>query len=218
MRIEELVDYYPRLYHMAEDGSWPSIQARGLHSTASLVELFEIPEPRRTQLLTQHRPNPVPLAHPVHGHAVLRDQQPLQPAKLAELLTDMTVGQWIRLLNSRVFFWLHPDRLATLANAAAYRSRPHLVLTVDTASLVSAHADRVRLCHLNSGATAHLIGRRGSATFKPIADYRHPRSRVRPPRHIAELAVLGSVPDILVHTVTAERWQAGGARKSVVGP
>ncbi len=114
MEIDELIHYYPRLYHMAEDDSWPSIQAHGLLSTASLIDLFEIREPRRTQLLTQHRSQSIPLEHAIHGHAVVRDQKPLAPTKLARLLNDdMTVGQWIRLLNSHVFFWLHPDRLAS---------------------------------------------------------------------------------------------------------
>jgi hypothetical protein len=45
VEIHELIDYYPRPYHMAADGSWPSIRAYGLLSTASLVELFEVPEP-----------------------------------------------------------------------------------------------------------------------------------------------------------------------------
>jgi hypothetical protein len=120
----------------------------------------------------------------------------------------MTVGQWIQLLNSHVFFWLHPDRLTRLLNARAYRDRPHLVLTVDTGSLLSVHVDRVRLSHLNSGATAYVSGRRGSATFKPIADFQHPQSRQRPPRYIAELAVMGGVPDIAVHTIKVERRQA----------
>jgi hypothetical protein len=213
VEIDELIHYYPWLYHMAEDGSWLSIQAHGLLSTAGLLDLFQIPEPRRTQLLTQHRPQSIPLEHAIHGHAVVRDQKPLAPSKLARLLSDMTVGQWIRLLNSHVFFWLHPDRLARFLNAGAYRSRPHLVLTVDTGSLVNACADRVRLSHLNSGATARGVGRRGATTLKPVADFQHPRSRQQPPRYIVELAVLGSVPDIAIHTVKVERWQA----KQVLG-
>ncbi len=205
MRIDELIEYYPRLYHMAEDGSWPSIARHGLLSTERLVDLFEVPEPQRTMLLTQHRPECVPLAHPRHGHAVIRDQKPLQITKLQRLLTDLTVTQWIQLLNSHVFFWLHPDRLATLLNARAYRTRPHVVLTVDTRSLVSAHAARVRLSPINSGATAYLNGHRGSATFQPIAAYQHPRSRLRPPKYVIELAVAQHIPDIVDHTLRVER-------------
>jgi Family of unknown function (DUF7002) len=209
MEIDELIHYYPQLYHVAEDGSWPSIQAHGLLSTACLIDLFQILEPRRTQLLTQRRPRSIPLDHAIYGHAVIRDQKPLQPTNLARLLDDdMNVEQWIRLLNNHVFFWLHPKRLAGFLNAAAYRSRPHLVLTVDTRSLVNANANRVRLSHLNSGTTTRGIGRRGATTLKPIADFQHPRTRQRPHRRIVELAVLSSVPDIAVHTVKVERWQA----------
>jgi hypothetical protein len=205
MHIDELIEYYPRLYHMAEDGSWPSISRHGLLSTERLIDLYEVPEPQRTTLLTRHRPNSVPLTHPRHGNAVIRDQKPLQITKLQQLLTDMTVTQWIRLLNSHVFFWLHPERLTTLLNARAYRSRPHVVLTVDTRSLINAHADRIRLSPINSGAAAYLNGHRGSATFQPIAAYQHPRSRVRPARHVAELAVAQQVPDIVDHTLRVER-------------
>jgi len=214
VKIEELIAYYPRLYHMAEDGSWPSIQAHGLFSTARLIDLYEIPEPQRTQLLTQHRPESIPLTHPVHGRAVIRDQKPLQITKLNRLLTDLTAAQWIRMLNSYVFFWVHPDRLAGLLNAKAYRDRPHLVLTVDTGSLLRVYADRVRLSHLNSGAT-HVNGRRGSATFQSIAAFSHPRSRQRPAKHVAELAVLGSVPDITDHTIEVHRRQANQVIRTV---
>jgi hypothetical protein len=207
LEIDELIAYYPRLYHMAEDGSWPSIQAHGLLSTATLIDLYEVPEPQRTRLLTQHRPDSIPLTHPVHGQVVIRDQKPLGITKLNRLLTDLTAAEWIRMLNSYVFFWVHPDRLVGLLNAKAYQDRPHLVLTVDTGSLLRVHADRVRLSHLNSGAT-HVNGRRGSATFQSIAAFSHPRSRQRPAKDVAELAVLGSVPDLVDHTIEVQRCQA----------
>src|SRR5262245_5676929 len=117
MDTNDLFEWYPRLYHMTEDGAWSSIRRRGLLSTASLIDLFEIPEPKRTRLLEERRPESVELTHPVHGRVVLRDQKPLWPSKLQNLLTDMTVPQWIRLLNGHVFFWLHPDRLTGLLNA-----------------------------------------------------------------------------------------------------
>jgi len=218
MRVDDLIEYYPRLYHMAEDGSWPSISRHGLLSTERLVDLFEVPEPNRTILLTQHRPDSVPLTHPRHGRAVVRDQKPLQITKLQRLLTDMTVTEWIRLLNGHVFFWLHPDRLATLLNARAYRKRPHVVLTVDTRSLVSVHAERIRLSPINSGATAYLNGRRGSATFHPIAAYQHPRSRLRPPTYVVELAVPQHIPDIVNHTLRVERRQGDRVLETLAIP
>jgi hypothetical protein len=58
-----------------------------------------------------------------------------------------------------------------------------------------------------SGATAYPIGSRGRTTFKSIVAFQHPRSRLRPPTCIVELAVLGGVPDIALHTVKVERCQ-----------
>ena len=211
MGPNELIEYYPRLYHMTEDGTWDSIRERGLLSTASLVELFEVPEPKRTQLLTQHRPNSVPLTHPVYGRVVIRDQKPLPPSKLERLLLDMTVPQWMELLNGFVFFWLQAERVSRLLNARAYRNRSHLVLTLDTKRLVNDHSPEIRLSPINSGAAAYLQGSRGSATFKSIEDFPHPqpRSLSKPPKYIAELAVPSAVPNILQYTLRVERLQGG---------
>jgi hypothetical protein len=211
MGPDELVEYYPHLYHMTEDGTWDCIRERGLLSTASLVELFEVPEPERTQLLTQHRPNSVPLTHPAHGRVVIRDQKPLPPSKLERLLLDMTVPQWMELLNGFVFFWLQADRVSRLLNARAYRNRSHLVLTLDTKRLVNDHSSQIRLSPINSGAAAYLQGSRGSATFKSIKDFPHPRPRSlsKPPKYIAELAVPNAVPNILEYIMRVERLQGG---------
>jgi hypothetical protein len=211
MSPDELIEYYPRLYHMTEDGTWGSIRERGLLSTASLVELFEVPEPERTQLLTQHRPNSVPLTHPVHGRVVIRDQKPLPPSKLERLLLDMAVPQWMELLNGFVFFWLQAERVSRLLNARAYRNRSHLVLTLDTKRLVNDHSSQIRLSPINSGAAAYLQGSRGSSTFKSIDDFPHPRPRslTKPPKYVAELAVPNAVPNILEYTLRVERLQGG---------
>ncbi|HKE98391.1 MAG TPA: hypothetical protein VKG45_05620 [Actinomycetes bacterium] len=217
MDTNDLFEWYPRLYHMTEDGAWSSIRRRGLLSTASLIDLFEIPEPKRTRLLEERRPESVELTHPVHGRVVLRDQKPLWPSKLQNLLTDMTVPQWIRLLNGHVFFWLHPDRLTGLLNARAYRERPHLVLTLDTRSLVSSRAGLVRLSRINSGSAAYMNGRRGSATFQRIVDYQHPRPRAlpEPPKHVAELTVPGGVPDLERHVIRAQRMRRGTVLETI---
>jgi hypothetical protein len=66
---------------------------------------------------------------------------------------NMTVLEWLTTLNDRVYFWLHPKRLATLLQSRPNRSSEHDILTVDTASLVAAHHDKIRLSAINSGAT-----------------------------------------------------------------
>jgi len=40
MLINDLIAKYPKLYHMAEDGSWPNIQKLGLLSTSALLTKF----------------------------------------------------------------------------------------------------------------------------------------------------------------------------------
>ena len=40
LEIDALCRTYPRLYHMATAGSWPSLRERGLLSTTALLELF----------------------------------------------------------------------------------------------------------------------------------------------------------------------------------
>lgn len=198
---------YPRLYHMAEDGSWPSIQQHGLLSTESLVTLFEVPADRREALLTMRRPNLVQISHPKLGTAVIRDQKPLSERKLEQCLTGVSVQDWLRLLNSKVFFWLQEVRLTRLLGAAAYRGVPHTVITVDTASLIAKYRSTIELSRINSGSTVYAAASRGSNTFLPISDYPHP-PRKRPAAagsDVAELAVDTGIPDISEYVVAVDR-------------
>ncbi|WP_430867214.1 DUF7002 family protein [Demequina aurantiaca] len=201
----ELVATYPHIFHMAEESAWEGIQRHGLLSTEALVDLFETPNPRRNRLLSERRPDMTAVLHDVHGSALIRDNGPLNEKKLAACLIDMTVPEFLHLINSKVFFWPTEKRLQTLFEAPAYRDRPHLILTIDTASLLAAHAERVTLSPINSGATVHNAPRRGSETFKTIADYdfeywRTKRSR---PTAVAEICVDHSVPDVISHLVEA---------------
>jgi hypothetical protein len=50
---EELVSIYPRLWHMAEDGSWPSIADNGLLSTSALLDLYGVSGKSRAR--SRHR-------------------------------------------------------------------------------------------------------------------------------------------------------------------
>lgn len=201
----ELVATYPRIFHMAEASAWEGIQRHGLLSTGALVDLFETPDPRRRRLLSERRPDMTAVRHDVHGTALIRDNGPLNEKKLAACLTDMTVPEFLRLINSKVFFWPTQKRLDTLFAASAYRDRPHLILTVDTASLLGAHADRVTLSPINSGATVHDAPKRGSETFKSIVDYDFEYWRTKRSRQtaVAEICVDHSVPDITRHLAEA---------------
>jgi len=192
---------------MTDVDAWPSISQHGLLSTQALLDLFEVNGDRRTALLTRRRPASVVLQHPLKGRAVLRDQIPLSETRLAACLQDgLTPQQWLSMLNSKVFFWVDPQRLETLRDADAYRGARQLVLTVDTESLVQADVGRIIVSDRNTGATRPFAHPRGRRTFLPLADNGR--------RRIVELVVEGSVPDIVQHVTVAT--QIGGGQDEVV--
>jgi uncharacterized protein DUF7002 len=205
---EQLVELYPRLFHMANANSWPAIEAEGLLSTRQLVDACDPTQAVRDAVLRQRRPRSVTLTHPTQGPVIVRDQGPLREDNLRACLDSITVQQWLDMLNERVFFWLHPDKLSTLLRARRYRNHEHDVLTVDTGSLLTAHAANIRLSPINSGATIYPSApQRGPGTFLRIEDYPYQDRRRRRSLKdaIVELAVLDGVPDIIDHVLRVER-------------
>jgi hypothetical protein len=212
MDPEVLVRTFPRLYHMADHEAWPSVQRHGLLSTSALLDLFEIKGPERERLEAAHRPESVPIHHPVHGRAVIRDQKPMSDSGLRRCLTGATPREWYLILNAKVFFWPHAQRLKTLLDAQAYREHRQCVVTVDTQRLVERHADRILLSPMNSGATRPMPHPRSPRTFLPIRDYPFDewrRKRGQDLKTIGEVAVTYSVPDICDMTVEVAVWHHG---------
>ena len=212
MDVDELVTRFPHLYHMAYDGSWPSIRRLGLLSTSALVERFGIDGEDRVRLCERRRPESVEIQHSVYGKAVVRDQKPLNEAVLARVLEDgMTPIDWYRTLNSHVFFWPTERRLQTLLKARAYRDDPQTILTIDTERLVGLHQARIRLCPYNSGNTLFDARPRGLSTFSTIEAYPYGdwKRRRSPSAAVAEVAVLGGVPDIEAVVVAVDRRLGG---------
>jgi hypothetical protein len=211
MTPDQLVAAYPRLYHMAEDGSWPSIRRHGLLSTEALLERFDVAPAAKEQILGERRGESVTLRHEVWGTAVVRDQLPMLESQLSRALSDgLLPGDWYRLLNRHVFFWVREERLVRLLNARAYRDRPHLVLEFDTADIVARHSDGVRLTPMNTGNTRPRAFPRGRDTFLPISQYPFEDRRRRAGRDaIVELAVEVGVPDAGDLTRRISRWQGG---------
>ncbi|MGY3495940.1 DUF7002 family protein [Bradyrhizobium sp. USDA 4502] len=212
MKEEDLLRNYPRLWHMAEDGSWESIKKHGLLSTTSLLDLYKYKGKPRHELESARRPDSVLIAADGLPHAVVRDQKPMTASALEKCLTDGTTPeQWFETLNARVFFWLSQVRLRGLLNARAYRGRPQTVLTLDTASLVDANRDRVRLSPINSGATIYNPAPRGLDTFLPIKEYPFEKWRKKRPlrNSVVELTVLDGVSDITDHAIAVHSVHDG---------
>jgi hypothetical protein len=195
---EELSRRYPWLYHMAEGGTWPSIARHGLLSTAALLDLYGVTGDARAAIEWRHRPESVVIHHPAYGDAVIRDQKPIRPKKLARCLDGCTVPEWYAFVNRRVYFWLSKVRVEELRAASAYRDTPRTLLTIDTASLLERYGVRVLLSPINSGSTLYRPVRRGLHTFQPMDAYPYEeRRQKRGVRHaIAELTIDYAVPDI----------------------
>lgn len=218
MRTDKLVSVCPRLYHMAWEGSWPSIQHHGLLSTEALLDLFGVDGEDREQLMAAHRPEAVPIQHADLGRAVIRDQKPMSDAGLRRCLEDnLEPEDWYRHLNHRVFFWATQARLDRLLGARAYRNSRHTVLTIDTESLVASLADRIELTTMNTGCTVPFPFPRGLSSFMPIEDFDYEASRRKRGRSraIAEVAVRGGVPDVVDHVIRVEH-RGGGKRAELL--
>lgn len=200
--LEELIRDCPTLFHMAQRGSWPAIQERGLLSTSALLDLYGVNGEMRMQVEARHRPESVELHAPGLPVAVVRDQIPMSDAGLRRALpARLQPSDWYRLLNGRVFFWLTEDRLHRLLTAGAYRDQEHDVLEIDTRSLLNAHRPRVSLCPYNSGSTVMNPVARDESTFSRVENYPYQNWRKKRKRgeRVVELTVDYSVPDLRNH-------------------
>jgi hypothetical protein len=206
--VSELIERYPRLFHLTEAGSAPGITEHGLLSAQELVWTSGLSPDEQAAILSLPRRRAPIIDHPVLGRVTLRDQTPLRGHILDKVLVDMTAQQWLSALNERAFFWLHPQRLDQLLNAQRNRGRPHDVLVVDTASLVSAHGRRVQLSAINSGSTLYPNApQRGTQTFQAIEDYPLAEriGRRTSQAAVVEFAVCGGVRDISDHVIETYR-------------
>lgn len=104
----------------------------------------------------------------------------------------LTPAHWLALLNRRVFFWSDVKGLARLDGARANRARAR------------AHAERIELSPINSGATIRKPARHGPATFTPLLELSYVQWRRKRARHdrIIEVTVLDYVKDIANYVTT----------------
>ena len=126
----------------------------------------------------------------------------MAPALLARCLqSPLSVEDWYRLVNARVFFWIDAARLTSYLKASS--ASDQVIYTVDSELLVSKHADHMEVTPLNVGYALRRGAPRGVRTFVPLRDWsrtgwaservtgRKPRASSAKP---VELAVRGSVP------------------------
>jgi hypothetical protein len=155
-----------RLYHLAEADNLPSILNHGLMSTEQLVRLAGISEPASTALLRAHRPDNVRL----HMGVMIRDQRPMPPAALAGALEDgLAPADWYALLNGFVFLWPNRERMDRQRRACG--SRPQVVLTLDSTTLLEQFQTEAFVSPINSGNARRKAAQRGRKTFVPYTTW-----------------------------------------------
>jgi hypothetical protein len=207
-----LAQLHPTLYHMAEDGTWPSIRQRGLLSTQAIVDLYQPDADVRQQILSTVRRDKVPLTSAALGEMTIRDQRPAKFLK--ECMKDGVSPQdYLDALNGRVFFWLRLSRLTRLLGAVMYRHSSHTVLHVDTARLISAYSGQIQLAPYNTG-DMHVptLPKRGPDVFTDLADYPYEHwlaKRGRSGEPVVELTISYAIPDISQFVTKVETWADG---------
>jgi hypothetical protein len=212
METAAFVNRYPRLYHMAERATWPSIKKLGLLSTTAILDKYKIAGAARAVFERQHRPEKSQV-----GNMVLRDQKPMPPSRLKIALpSNITPGQWYRFLNGLVFMWAEESRLLRLLGARPYRTLEHDVLTIDTQAFVDEYEASIKLAHMNSGSTFRMPHKRDFGLFKPIADYETRRSGA-PAKNVVEVVTNYAVPDIRKFVLSVDRMRAD-KRLERIGP
>jgi hypothetical protein len=202
----------PRVYHLAEEANWRSIQRIGLLSAADLMAHVGLSGVDRERLERSQR-----MSHTVLADGVeIRDQLRMPAKALRACLIGMEPADWYALMNSRVFFSLDPIRLNRLRGGC--EPRPQVVLILDTAGLMAGYAGRASVTPINSGHALRRPARRGAGTFVPYGAWIESgwageaarlgiRERSRSHRPV-ELAIAGAIPDVMRYVVAVSRLAA----------
>jgi hypothetical protein len=216
--LKEFLENCPKLYHMAEQGSWPSIRERGLLSSSAILDLYGVVGQEREKIEDQRRPAGVTVQKTGLPDAIIRDQIPMSDKALRKcLLNNLQPRDWYRLLNSKVFFWVSKKRLLRLLAAKAYRNKTHDILELDSGRLVQELARDIWLCPINSGSTIMNPRPRGMSTFARIQDYPYDewRSRRGKTERVVELSVDYSVPNVREFVTRVVEMRGGKISKTL---
>jgi hypothetical protein len=188
-------------YHLVDERNWASVQANGLLSTKRLAAASGY-DLRQLRL---HRAKGLTLPSGVR----IRDQSPMPPAVLGKYLQDgLSPEDWYDLLNSKVFFWLDPDRLNRQRRACG--DAPQRVLVIDAAGMLKKHGSQAAVTPINTGNAMRAAAPRGKSTFVPWVRWvsegwefeKVGRTASRPANHKpVELTIEDAVEDIMDHVI-----------------
>src|ERR1700742_3570216 len=147
------------VYHLVDESNWPSVQANGLWSANRLAAAAGYDD----SALRTHRGSGLVLP----SGAKIRDQSPMPPKVRAPSLRDgLKPEDWYHLLNSKVFFWLDPDRLNRQRGACGDASQR--VLVVNAVRMLEKHGAHASVAGINTGNAMRAAAARGLSTFVPF--------------------------------------------------
>jgi hypothetical protein len=175
MDLDKFIKKNEFLYHLTDSRNFEIIKIDWLLlSTESLVNKSTLNIEEKKKFLTNKRPVHKEIVINGKNHFI-RDQKPISETNLKKCLTNgWSVGEFLQLLNSRVFFWPSLPRL--WSHFTRYQNESPIIIKVSSGSMfeINNHAE---FCRLNSGATrsnSHLNGAppdRGIETFLPAEKY-----------------------------------------------
>ncbi|MBV8775523.1 MAG: hypothetical protein JO166_24825 [Deltaproteobacteria bacterium] len=197
-------------YHLVDASNWASVQNHGLMSARRLMELCG---PVEFSASRHHRSASLLLPSGV----LIRDQRPMPPTALMRCLrSGLMPADWFELLNSKVFFWLEPNRLNRQRLACG--GSPQVALVVNAAVLLTKYGGVATVTPINTGNALRSAALRNLTTFVPyhrwlvdawayeeVPGARH-RPRTHPP---TELTISEAVPDILNYVMAAVPLNGG---------
>ncbi len=156
MTREKFIEKRPYMYHLTSMENFENIKnERKLFSATHLINLSDKTSEKKTELISSKRNCAITIS--ANGTNVnIRDQQPISIKALGKCLTDnMTVEEYIQLLNSRVFFWPTKDRLGR--HYKRYREEDIVILRVSTQDLFDHNCIFLRFRTLNPAESGQLF-------------------------------------------------------------
>ena len=197
------------LWHVSPPGAWATIRRLGFRTAEQLIRAADLDESTREALLIEPRRSSRTLT--VEGQQVtIRDQGRLfQRTDLAAVLDDdITVSDWVRLLNQRVYVFTDRKARDALLEKYVQLDGSQDVLTFSPLRLYEAARSRLELTSQNTGSIARRSGpQKGWNTVIPVSQF--PADR-KP----SEVTIRDGLDDLAV-VVEVHRFHADGSRERI---
>jgi hypothetical protein len=206
MTPEQFLNRCKVICHVGPAGVWEQVQKKGFRTAEQLILEADLTEEERQTLLTEPRRESVHLS--VDGEAVtLRDQGALFARKdLKSILGEgLNVGDWIHLLNQRVYFFTDETSMRKLLDKYVQIDGAQDVIWLSPLKFVEAAGLSLELTSQNTGAIARQSGaQKTEDAFAPLWRFTD--------RKPTEATIFGGLDD-LSPVFRAERCFEDGRRE-----